>query len=332
MSGDGKRSAGHRPQATAPILNSTIFTLEGTRPFRQQGVKRKCSPSPSRTAATAPGSPLAKPLPSFSPNRGMGRAIGRGLALRNDALQPMPLSRLQQLHAVVKRRHQQQARYLVSQQRSSNRRRRRNDNGARSVPSQCRRSNANAVSSPPRSAPKARSYSEGRPPSFQDVAQSAPIATSPRGFSGAAKRATIACMSWHHIPKDLEAGPSSDAGQAGQDVEVIWTRTRGVEGRTGFRDYRDRDFSVDPGVSRSGLMDSLTQRHGRAARARAAASSRHADVAAHDLKGDALHTPRGTGDAAGRSRTIAALEKDYPWPGCCSPSCARSSASLANIS
>ena len=25
MSGDGKRSAGHRPQATAPILDSTIF-------------------------------------------------------------------------------------------------------------------------------------------------------------------------------------------------------------------------------------------------------------------------------------------------------------------
>ena len=28
------------------------------------------------------------------------------------------------------------------------------------------------------------------------------VATSPRGFPGAAKRATIAGMSWHHIPKD----------------------------------------------------------------------------------------------------------------------------------
>ena len=27
-------------------------------------------------------------------------------------------------------------------------------------------------------------------------------ATSPGGFPGAAKRATIASMSWHHIPKD----------------------------------------------------------------------------------------------------------------------------------
>ena len=36
----------------------------------------------------------------------------------------------------------------------------------------------------------------------QDVAQPAPIATIPRGFPGAAKRATIVGMSWHHIPKD----------------------------------------------------------------------------------------------------------------------------------
>ena len=30
MSGDGKRSVGHRPQATAPILNSTKPLLGGT--------------------------------------------------------------------------------------------------------------------------------------------------------------------------------------------------------------------------------------------------------------------------------------------------------------
>jgi hypothetical protein len=37
MSGDGKRSVGHRPQATAPILDSTIATsdaLTGSRRFR----------------------------------------------------------------------------------------------------------------------------------------------------------------------------------------------------------------------------------------------------------------------------------------------------------
>jgi hypothetical protein len=45
-------------------------------------------------------------------------------------------------------------------------------------------------------------YGGGRPSAFQDVAQRTPSATSARGFPGAAKRATIAGMSWHHIPKD----------------------------------------------------------------------------------------------------------------------------------
>ena len=36
----------------------------------------------------------------------------------------------------------------------------------------------------------------------QDVGWNHGRATSPRGFPGAAKRATIAGMSWHHIPKD----------------------------------------------------------------------------------------------------------------------------------
>ena len=35
MSGDGKRSVGHRPQATAPILDSTNSALTGLRPDRQ---------------------------------------------------------------------------------------------------------------------------------------------------------------------------------------------------------------------------------------------------------------------------------------------------------
>ena len=47
-------------------------------------------------------------------------------------------------------------------------------------------------------------------------------ATSPRGFPGAAKRATIAGMSWHHVPKDdaWEHGPprTKRAGQARQDA------------------------------------------------------------------------------------------------------------------
>ena len=34
MSGDGKRSVGHRPQATAPILNSTIASVRGNEAFR----------------------------------------------------------------------------------------------------------------------------------------------------------------------------------------------------------------------------------------------------------------------------------------------------------
>jgi hypothetical protein len=29
MSGDGKRGVGHRPQATAPILDSTVSTVRG---------------------------------------------------------------------------------------------------------------------------------------------------------------------------------------------------------------------------------------------------------------------------------------------------------------
>ena len=29
MSGDGKRSVGHRPQATAPVLDSTIKSIPG---------------------------------------------------------------------------------------------------------------------------------------------------------------------------------------------------------------------------------------------------------------------------------------------------------------
>jgi hypothetical protein len=49
-----------------------------------------------RTAATAPGSQLATPPSSSSPN---------------DALQPVPLCRREELHAVVERQHQQQARY-----------------------------------------------------------------------------------------------------------------------------------------------------------------------------------------------------------------------------
>jgi hypothetical protein len=35
---------------------------------------------------------------------------------------------------------------------------------------------------------------------FRMPACSESIATSPRGFSGAAKRATLASMSWHHVP------------------------------------------------------------------------------------------------------------------------------------
>jgi len=35
MSGDGKRGAGHRPQATAPILDSTFFTVATSSVARQ---------------------------------------------------------------------------------------------------------------------------------------------------------------------------------------------------------------------------------------------------------------------------------------------------------
>jgi hypothetical protein len=35
MSGDGKRSVGHRPQATAPILDSTDSAVAVIRPSRQ---------------------------------------------------------------------------------------------------------------------------------------------------------------------------------------------------------------------------------------------------------------------------------------------------------
>ena len=35
MSGDGKRSAGHRPQATAPILDSTVLAVVAPQQIRQ---------------------------------------------------------------------------------------------------------------------------------------------------------------------------------------------------------------------------------------------------------------------------------------------------------
>ena len=53
MSGDGKRSVGHRPQATAPILDSTIgslakIRLDGVWPHvrRPQRIYRLCQMSP----------------------------------------------------------------------------------------------------------------------------------------------------------------------------------------------------------------------------------------------------------------------------------------------
>ena len=60
---------------------------------------------------------------------------------------------------------------------------------------------------------------------------------------------------------------------------------------------------------------------------------RHADVGLLTIS-EAIHCTRSGArrDAAGRSRTIAALREDYPWPACCSPGCARTSASFASIS
>ena len=40
MSGDGKRSVGHRPQVTAPILNSTDNDQTGDPPRRSKRTKR----------------------------------------------------------------------------------------------------------------------------------------------------------------------------------------------------------------------------------------------------------------------------------------------------
>ena len=56
--------------------------------------------------------------------------------------------------------------------------------------------------------------------------------------------------------------------------------------------------SCDAGEARKARLAALrwvpTQHHDRAARTRSATSARHADAAAHDLKGDALHTLRST--------------------------------------
>ncbi len=46
MSGDGKRSAGLRPQATAPILDSTELTVQTGSDSRPETLLHSPSPSP----------------------------------------------------------------------------------------------------------------------------------------------------------------------------------------------------------------------------------------------------------------------------------------------
>ena len=49
-SGDGKRSVGHRPQATAPVLDSTKAAVEECQLFRRcQGVSRHSASCPKTT-------------------------------------------------------------------------------------------------------------------------------------------------------------------------------------------------------------------------------------------------------------------------------------------
>jgi hypothetical protein len=50
MSGDGKRSVGHRPQATAPVLDSTIS--EATVPGHDGSYLRSCGRHRSPAATT----------------------------------------------------------------------------------------------------------------------------------------------------------------------------------------------------------------------------------------------------------------------------------------
>ena len=48
MSGDGKRGVGHRPQATAPILDSTIAEVVGSKGERHKPSYRSLTPLNAR--------------------------------------------------------------------------------------------------------------------------------------------------------------------------------------------------------------------------------------------------------------------------------------------
>ena len=100
MSGERKRSAGHRPQATAPLLNSTISPSEGTR-FRRQGLTEKSPLAPSSNSATAPAGLLSRAgclrFTEIAGSAGGWRGLHPSKQCPPDhAAQP-----LQQLHAVV---------------------------------------------------------------------------------------------------------------------------------------------------------------------------------------------------------------------------------------
>src|SRR5215471_13940263 len=64
MSGDGKRGAGQWPQATAPILDSTTFTVDGSaasRPFLEGKAEVQDKRSPLLSKSVGPQSSSSAP-------------------------------------------------------------------------------------------------------------------------------------------------------------------------------------------------------------------------------------------------------------------------------
>jgi hypothetical protein len=80
-----------------------------------------------------------------------------------------------------------------------------------------------------------------------------------------AMHATMAGMSWHHVPKD-DAWKQAHLAMLARLRKRAWLHCDGCR---------------------------HSKHHDRAPRARPAASARHADAAAHDLKSYALHALRG---------------------------------------